>query len=295
MLSETEKAEKNRKKEEGKKRAKEVAIQRRQQAYINTPDGDLTQIRSPREGRHGARNQHRHKDMARWLLRVFPHLETSNRSSEAEPIGIDSDLLNPGDNELHVSSHVAQSVLDVAGGKGELAARLSICHKLSVVMVDPREADVVKCFDQIILPKLPNKWQKRLMMQKEKNPNFTEHLIQERFRQLVMNFSEEDVESSPDLRAAVEGATLLVGMHADGATEAIVNVALKYGKPFVVVPCCVFPNLFTKRELIEVDGSRVPVRTHDQFCRYLAQKDSRFVMEVLPFEGRNIGIWWAGP
>ena len=39
---------------------------------------------------------------------------------------------------------------------------------------------------------------------------------------------------------------------------------------------------------------RVTVRTHDQFCKYLLAKDPRFVMETLPFEGRNIAIWWDG-
>ena len=79
-----------------------------------------------------------------------------------------------------------------------------------------------------------------------------------------------------------------------GATEAIVDVALKYKKPFVVVPCCVFPNFFQQRMLVEDDGRVVRVRSYEQFCRYLVQKDERFVMETLPFEGRNVAIWWDG-
>jgi len=105
-----------------------------------------------------------------------------------------------------------------------------------------------------------------------------------------------------------------VGLHADGATEAIVDAALLYRKPFVVVPCCVFPNLFRDRyvrvPLVDapedggdagqesgariVEEKRVPVRTHEQFCRYLLEKDQRFMREVLPFEGRNVAIWWDG-
>ena len=34
---------------------------------------------------------------------------------------------------------------------------------------------------------------------------------------------------------------VLVGMHPDQATEPIVDAALAMGKPFAVVPCCVFP------------------------------------------------------
>lgn len=118
------------------------------------------------------------------------------------------------------------------------------------------------------------------------------------------------------LELAVRNASLIIGLHADGATEAIVDAALLHQTPFVVVPCCVFPNLFCERFLTVIDGGRnddrdmcrtqvreegmtvkekrVPVRTHDQFCKFLMAKDPRFVMDMLPFEGRNIAIWWDG-
>eukprot|EP00555_Chaetoceros_dichaeta_P013037 CAMPEP_0198269748 /NCGR_PEP_ID=MMETSP1447-20131203/42439_1 /TAXON_ID=420782 /ORGANISM="Chaetoceros dichaeta, Strain CCMP1751" /LENGTH=132 /DNA_ID=CAMNT_0043961465 /DNA_START=42 /DNA_END=440 /DNA_ORIENTATION=+ len=113
-------------------------------------------------------------------------------------------------------------------------------------------------------------------------------------------------------------------MHADGATEAIVDMALQYRKPFVVVPCCVFPNFFQHRFVPvltneggvvvldddeddtdtdvkpwdggtdETNVKMMPVRTHEDFCRYLALKDSHFIVETLPFEGRNVAIWWNG-
>ena len=45
--------------------------------------------------------------------------------------------------------------------------------------------------------------------------------------------------------------------------------------------------------LNEEEGTTmVPVRSHGQFCRYLASRDSNFVVETLPFEGRNTAIWW---
>ena len=55
------------------------------------------------------------------------------------------------------------------------------------------------------------------------------------------------VEASPSLMAAVHSSSVIVGLHADASTEAIVDVALKYNKSFAVVPCCVFPNLFKDR------------------------------------------------
>ena len=210
-------------------------------------------------------------------------------------------------------------ILDVAGGKGEVSARLTMCHQQRVVMVDPRPADVVGCFESTVLPKIPNKWQRRLENQRTANPDFVTDVVESRFRQLVTTFDQykimidfnEDTEWSPppnrlesredliELQAAVQHATLIVGLHADGATEAIVDAALKYRKPFVVVPCCVFPNFFPMRRILEdrkdgIPPQMIPVRSHEQFCTFLLRKDPRFVMEELPFEGRNIAIWWDG-
>ena len=55
-------------------------------------------------------------------------------------------------------------------------------------------------------------------------------------------------EFGPQLWASGEHAELLagcsvvVGMHPDQATDAIVDFALQAGKPFAVIPCCVFPR-----------------------------------------------------
>jgi len=227
-----------------------------------------TKQKKTRKGRHGARNQHRHKYFVRWLIQTFPQLSDTTSSSK--------------------------HVLDVAGGKGETAARLVFCHQQPVVMVDPRECDIATCFESLVVPKLPNKWQQRLMAQKQANPDFVDEIVDSRFQQLVTTFDETTLETSTEIQQAVKNASLLIGMHADGATEAIVDAALQYGKPFVVIPCCVFPRLFSQRTITQSDGTIVQVRSHEQFCQYLLEKDTRFVMEVLPFEGRNVSIWWDG-
>lgn len=277
---EAAKAEKARikklKKEEGRRRAIEMSKQRRRQQNQNEMgiDGNSSAPDLAKSTRHGARNQHRHKFFARWLLETFPFLQSSPCES------------TNGREKCHV--------LDIAGGKGELTARLSMCHNLRVVLVDPRRADVASCFSSQVLPKLPNKWQSRIEEQLAENQHFVQEKIDQRVTQLVMNFDDYTLESSAELQAAVQSASVLIGMHADGATEAIVDAALKYRKPFVVVPCCVFPRLFNQRFLVKDDGTKVPVRSHEQFCEYLLQKDTRFKREVLPFEGRNVGILWDG-
>ena len=224
--------------------------------------------------RFGARNQHRHKHFARWLEHKFPNIfkNNSNQSSTAD-------------------THI----LDVAGGKGELSARLCMCLCQKVVMVDPREADIANCFETLVLPKIPNKWQQRLEKQRADNQSFVQETINERFRQLVTTFDERTLQNSPEIKEAVDKASLMIGLHADGATEAIVDAALEYNRPFVVVPCCVFPNLFPQRHVVmEEGGPGIPVRTHEQFCQFLVQKHPGFRIETLPFEGRNLAIWWDG-
>ena len=86
--------------------------------------------------RHGARNQHRHRDFAKWLQSYFPD---SFRQSHCQR------RPNSGENE---SSSPRMHILDVAGGRGELSARLSMCLLQNVVMIDPREADIVQCFEE---------------------------------------------------------------------------------------------------------------------------------------------------
>jgi len=235
--------------------------------------------KNPPKKRHGARNQHRHRDFAKWLQAYFP--ESFRQSSCVANYSKDDA------NKIHI--------LDVAGGKGELSARLSMCLLQRVVMIDPRPADVENCFENLVLPKIPNKWQKRLEIQRVENPNIVREKLDERFRQLVMNFDDSTLRSSPEVKDGVRNASLLIGLHSDGATEAIVDAALAFQKPFIVVPCCVFPSFFPNRRVVMKKGEdSIPVRTHDHFCKFLLDKHPDFRMETLPFEGRNIAICWDG-
>lgn len=278
---------KQQRKEEGRRRALDIAMAK--QKVSNNDVG-------VKNSRHGARNQHRHKHFARWILDKFPHIIE-------DCMDVKSDHLNISDS-LPAEETARMHILDVAGGKGELSARLSMCHSLNVVMVDPRPADIESVYMKSVAPKLPKIWQQSIRERLNKSPSFVKDELERRFSQLVMPFSTPCLHDER-LDATVRDASLIIGLHADGATEAIVDAALLYHKPFVVVPCCVFPNLFCERyisvptedsitESTNANLRHVPVRTHDQFCKYLLAKDSRFEMEILPFEGRNIAIWWDG-
>ena len=227
--------------------------------------------------RHGARNTHKMKFFIRWLEETFPHAFADK------------------DGEHHI--------LDVAGGgKGELATRLAWCHQLKVVIVDPRQTNVTQCFEKTVLPQLPKKWQQRARERSD-----ISSVLDSRVSQLQIYFTQQNAvenvdDSESGLLSAIQNATLFIGMHADGAVEAIVDSAVHFSKPFVVVPCCVFPNLFHKRTITKqvknengiTETKTVPVRSYEDFCQYLLDKDQRFRSTELPFPGRNLAIWWDG-
>ncbi|KAF9979168.1 hypothetical protein BGZ73_005336 [Actinomortierella ambigua] len=89
----------------------------------------------------------------------------------------------------------------------------------------------------------------------------------------------------------LEGASIILGMHPDQATEPIVDMALKHGKPFAVVPCCVFAVDNPHRRLL--DGCTVNTTT--EFVEYLVQKTRHEAIqaetEFLSFEGMNIVVF----
>ena len=94
--------------------------------------------------------------------------------------------------------------------------------------------------------------------------------------------------------------SIVVGMHPDQATEPIVRAALRAGKPFAVVPCCVFPKSNPHRRL-----RGKAVESHEHFCEYLvslgavkgggASGVQRTAISSLAFEGRNIIVHSAVP
>jgi len=119
---------------------------------------------------------------------------------------------------------------------------------------------------------------------------------------------------------SIAAASLLCGMHADQCTELIVDEALRLRKPFAVVPCCIFKDLYPKllqasgagagekrsRDLfganantdadVEIEtewkkGQGLLVSTYSQFVDYLRCKHPRMRQAHLPFMGRNVVLY----
>lgn len=91
----------------------------------------------------------------------------------------------------------------------------------------------------------------------------------------------EPLASSPSVTevcSTLAGCSLVAGMHADGATEGIIDFALRTGKPFAVVPCCICPPSKPMSYLA--------------FIRHLVAKaPGRVRTKSLPFEGKNVVVY----
>ncbi|GMF47250.1 unnamed protein product [Phytophthora fragariaefolia] len=84
----------------------------------------------------------------------------------------------------------------------------------------------------------------------------------------------------------VEQASLLLGMHPDEATDSIFDVAIKFNKPFAVVPCCVFGQKFDRRL---ANGSKV--MSYENLVEYLTAKHPDIEKAFLPFDGKNLVLF----
>ena len=100
--------------------------------------------------------------------------------------------------------------------------------------------------------------------------------------------SAASVVNAAEVYDTVRNASAFVGMHPDHATEPIVDLALRLGKPFAVVPCCVCARSFPDRRL---PNGTEPL-SYDAFIEYLVSKaPDRIRTAKLDFEGRNTVVY----
>lgn len=66
--------------------------------------------------------------------------------------------------------------------------------------------------------------------------------------------------------------------------------ALRHGRSFAVVPCCVFSKLFPRRRMPETG---TPVTSYGDFLDYLQAKDPAIKRGTLPCGGANTVLWWS--
>lgn len=159
-------------------------------------------------------------------------------------------------------------VLDVGGGRGGLAFELQIIHGIETVLVEPR----------VYESRLTRRQRKILRKRGAGEECIPRHVA----AAVGAGFDE----------ALVQGCSMLVGLHADQATEWVVDEAIRLNKPFCVLPCCVFPSLFQDRIHPETGALVV---SHQDFVEYLLAKryacGGEIRLSILPFAGRNQCVW----
>lgn len=170
-------------------------------------------------------------------------------------------------------------VVDVAAGKGMLSAEL--CWQLDYSSI--AEVRCEKCG-----PAQGTRWSLQNSDGELLHCTLVEPAPRDGFEELKPPNSSLLVESFDSTFPASHlelssGCSIFVGLHPDQPTEAIVDVALALGKPFAVVPCCVFSNLFPLRQ--QATGQHVV--GYGSFIRYLKAKDPRIESARLNFQGRN--------
>jgi hypothetical protein len=207
-------------------------------------------------------------------------------------------------------------VLDVAGGSGGLAFELSIRHQLPCIVVDTRPMQYsggqkrhIKyrkhSFEQ--LNSVGKRKSTRLIenLKKRFQAGVADDGLLRQFKSLLetdsvlkhasnsnLAYAENDQKAQLSKILHERDCSVLVGLHPDQATDPIMDIGFALNLPWVIVPCCVFPNLFTQRQL--QPSGRV-VRTYDDLCEYILQRDPGVKEATLPFRGRNRVFYWHPP
>lgn len=187
-------------------------------------------------------------------------------------------------------------MLDIAGGKGEISMILSRGFGIPSTVIEPNQR------------KLPNYWYtrlRRLMYRFEQGdntdlsqPDWKSKEIQIDLQSWPNNMTPHYMHTLLDdaflkeNKELVANTTVFIGLHSDQATIPIVDAALKAGKAFAVVPCCVFSHDNRSRQL----KSGELVTTTEQQIQYICEKDTQgrgtIKTAYLDFEGKNIVVYW---
>ncbi|KAG0002755.1 hypothetical protein BGZ80_004657 [Entomortierella chlamydospora] len=239
-------------------------------------------------------------------------------------------------------------VLDIAGGRGDLSWELQTRQGIQSTIVEPRPGKGMRKWQRKWLQKFKASNQQDSPAQSELETISTTELPETLQASDVVEDPEEQepdegkvLEGLEDLiptaltyplqatepariqtmlddqflvihQDLISGASILIGLHPDQATEPIVRTALKLGKPFAVIPCCVFgrdnphrrlPRLPKKgletEECVENEENNDPltrpVTSYDDFVTWLSTLHPDIETTWLNFEGMNRVLYWRGP
>mmetsp|Transcript_76482 Transcript_76482/g.224461 ORF Transcript_76482/g.224461 Transcript_76482/m.224461 type:complete len:439 (+) Transcript_76482:38-1354(+) len=196
-------------------------------------------------------------------------------------------------------------VLDVAGGKGELGFELLNLSDVPCTVVDPRDLVLGEFEEKFRLGRYSsNRWLRHSLsshywetLREGRAPRAPGHLRRFFDHRLLEALAAgpcrgetgaAGCELDEEVADLLSDCSAVVGMHLDGAAEAVVDFALRFKKPFAIVPCCVCSKDFPRRTLSDaVTGKSRLVRSYGDLLKYLLCKDTRIRRATLDFEGKN--------
>ena len=161
--------------------------------------------------------------------------------------------------------NAGSGVLDVAGGDGKLGSKLAHAG-VRCTVIDPL------CYSSHHFKAAQLKTNRFRRQHGDSSGGAKYVHIREAF-------DESFVRRHPDL---VHGASVIVGLHPDEATNAIVNVSLELRRPFAVVPCCVFARGYPRK----LRSGRAVTNTAELLV-WLIERCPRTRVTQLPFHGQN--------
>jgi len=157
-----------------------------------------------------------------------------------------------------------RGVIDVAGGRGEVSFELFTRRGIPSTCVDPR----------------PTKLSREQLKYLKKNRAAVPP------PHLTCLFGATML-SDPEQEELLRGASVVVAMHPDEATELAVDFAIARGLPWAVVPCCVFARDNPQR--LTLEGQHVT--TYEQYLAFLQRKQPGVATAVMGFAGRNVVLY----
>ncbi|CAI5725922.1 unnamed protein product [Hyaloperonospora brassicae] len=171
-----------------------------------------------------------------------------------------------------------KGVVDIAGGRGNVSFELWNKRRLPCTLVEPRPMKLTKQQHRYL-----HKQKKTQAQHGDPNAPLTESLVP----QVTALFNMDTFLERAEHVELITQASLLLGVHPDEATDSIVEVAIKFNKPFAIVPCCVFGQKFPNRRL--ADGSKVV--SYGDLIEYLVAKHPTIDKAFLPFDGKNLVLF----
>ncbi|KAL7427774.1 hypothetical protein ACHAXM_001222 [Skeletonema potamos] len=249
----------------------------------------------------------RAKIFASWILEAFfgipmpTDLALGNVSIRQDRL-----ICQPCQRNNNLADHIPQThVFDIAGGKGQLSLELILQQMHSSTSVISRCTIVDPMVRKSDAKQRHAKLKKAASRIHKQNDNGVvggtiEHIAtcfsMERFPEI---YTQSITNGNQEQNKSIPSTALLLGLHPDECSEAILDAALEHNLSVAIIPCCVFPYMFPSRKVNkrssiggdEKDEEEVPVREYNDFLQYLLDKDESLQLVTLPFEGKNKVIY----